>query len=210
MSHARLLLAALALAAAPGYAQTTYRGYDTGPDYGAMIQEQQRRQQQMNGQMQQQEAAIVQGAMQDPRCQMLYQQHRAQGGALSFPQFAYECARTGRFTPEGMATADQAERGNRQAEQNALRGVREAEANRGRAQAEYMDRFGRNNAEAGNGLMGQGSYGNPVTGNNQVLQNTRPGVPTYDPATGQTFVMDQQGNYFVQTPGGWVPMQPRY
>ena len=73
-----------------------------------------------------------------------------------------------------------------------------------------MDRFGRNNAEFGNGLMGQGSYGNPVTGNNQVLQNTRPGVPTYDPRTGQTFVMDQGGHYFVQTPGGWMPMQPRW
>lgn len=200
---------ALALTTATAHAQVMNNGYNLGPDYGAMIRQQQALQAQQNAEMQRQQNQIVQGAMQDPRCQAAYQQFQATGGRMPYPAFAYECARNGRFTPEGMAFANRAEAENRARETARLQELRQSEAARGDAQNRLADGYQRNNGEFGNGLMGRGTYINPLTGGPAVLQNTRPNVVTTDPQTGQRFTMDTQGNQYVLAPNGaWVPLTP--
>ena len=207
----RTLLAAMIAglaAAGPAGAQVMYNGWNLGPDYGAMLRQQEGIQAQRNAQMQQQQEQIVRAAMQDPRCQSAYQQFLGRGGQMPYPQFAYECARTGRFTPEGMAYANQAEAANRAAEMQRLQHLRQAEQNRANAQSQMNDRFQQNNAEFGNTLRGQGTYINPLTGAPTVVQTLRPGVITTDPRTGMNYRMDERGNQYVQAPNGmWQPMR---
>ena len=50
----------------PALAQTVYRGYDIGPDYGRLLQEQLGRSQDLTERMQQTEAQIVLQTMQNP------------------------------------------------------------------------------------------------------------------------------------------------
>lgn len=205
----RVLLAGLVLLPLGAQAQMMYNGYDIGPDYGAMLRQQQAIQAQRNAEMQVQQDAIVRGAMQDPRCQAAYQQFLGRGGQMPYPNFAYECARTGRFTPEGMAYANRVEADNRARETARLQDLRRAEGQRNQAQQQLADGYHRNNGEFGNGLIGQGTYGNPLTGGPIVLQNTRPGMVTTDPQTGQRFTMDNLGNQYVLAPNGaWMPMTP--
>ena len=195
-------------AATPASAQVMHGGYNLGPDYGAMLRQQQQLQQQQNQQMQHVQQQVVQQAMQDPVCIQHYQQHRMQGGQMTPYQFAYECVRQGRFTPQGKAHAFQADRQNQAGEMQRLQALRQAEQQRGQAQQQYMQGFQRNNQEFGNYLQGRNTWVDPRTGQQQVLQHTQPGVPRQDPRTGQVYVMDNSGQYHMRGQDGlWYRMQ---
>lgn len=209
----RTALAALALAAgiglsAPASAQVYYGGYNLGPDYGAMIQQQQQIMRQQQQQMQQREQQIIAQVMQDPRFAPMYHQHRAQGGQMSPQQFAYALAATRWGTPDGIRDFQNSERANAQREHEALRRLREAEAQRGAAQSEWAARHHRNNQEFGRTLQGNSTYVLP-NGQTIVLPHTQPGVPQRD-HHGRTFVMNERGQYFMATPYGWQPIRPAH
>lgn len=212
----RTAAAALAVAAAgmafhtaPAGAQVMYGGYDLGPNYGAMIEQQLERGRQMQGQMAQREQQIIAQVMQDPRAAAMYQQHRAQGGQMSPQQFAYMYAATGGFSREGTAAFQRNEAANGRAEHNTALGLRQAEANRGQAQQGYINGGHAINQEAGNGLQGRGTYVGP-NGQSYVLPTIQPGQIQRDPNTGAAFVMNNQGQYFMYTPNGWQPMRSAY
>ena len=67
-----LLMLLSFLAFAPAGAQTMYRGYDTGPDFGRMLEQSQRDSAQLSAQMQQQQQQAIARSMQDPECQAHY------------------------------------------------------------------------------------------------------------------------------------------
>lgn len=209
----RLGGAALCLAAGllggHAFGQTAYGGYDLGPDYGAMVDQMLEQDRLLGQQIQQSEAQIVQQAMQNPVCQSAYQQHLAGGGQMPYPAFAYQCAATGGFTPEGMARFRASEATNQARERQALQGLREAEQGRAAAQGEYMEGYQQNQTEFGNVLTGKSSWVDPGTGGQVVLPYTQPNTPYRDPASGRTYVMDTLGTYHVQGPDGlWYPMAP--
>lgn len=208
----RTLLACIAalsaLAAAPqAGAQVMYGGYNLGPDYGAMVQQALQRQAAMNQQMQQQQQAIVQRTMANPDCQAKYRQHLAQGGRMSYPDFAYQYAATGGFTAQGMAVYRQSEAANQQREAAAAQGLRQAQAARGQAQQAYAAGYARNQAEAGEVLRGNSSWVDPASGQRRALPYLGPNGGYQDPQTGQRFWRDANGQYYAQAPhGAWYPM----
>jgi hypothetical protein len=211
----RTMFAAFAIAAAaitaqtsPSAAQVTYGGYNLGPDYGIMIRRQQELMRQQQQQMQGHEQQIVAQVMQDPRFGAMYHQHRAQGGQSSPQQFAYWLAATRWGSRDGVAAFQHGERQNHLREYNAFRGVQGAEAARGHAQRGYMDGGHAIRQESGNGLQSRGTYVTPG-GQQRVMPYNQPGVVQQD-AQGNRYVMNNQGQYFMATPHGWVPMQPRY
>lgn len=196
------------LGAAPAGAQVTYNGWNLGPDYGAMADAVNRDRAAQIQQMQQAEAQIVQRAMQDPVCQGYYNQHRAQGGQTPWPTFAYQCAATNRFSPEGTRAFRQTELQNQQAEQDRAIALRDAERARGQAQGQRADSYGRNQAEAGRVMQGQGTWTDPRSGQQQVLPYLG-GPITRDPTTGAYFARDGQGRqYALGRDGQWYPMVP--
>lgn len=208
----RTPLAGLAIAAtavafqtAPSAAQVMYGGYNLGPDYGSMIQEQLQRGQAMQYQMQQKQQQIVTQVMQDPRFQAKYRQYRAQGGQMSPQQYAYNYAATAGYTPDGINRFRKIEGDNQRREGQALRGLRQAEGARGQAQMDYSYGYQRNNNEFGNLLRGNSTYVAP-NGQNYVLPHTQPGQVQRD-YNGNAFVMDNRGQYYMYTPYGWQPMR---
>lgn len=201
-----LALALLGASAASG--QVYYNGWNTGPDYRGMLEEQLRKGRDLDAQLVQQQAAMVEQAMRDPECWAMYQQF---GRGMSYPEFAYQYLATAHFTSEGIARWRQSEAENRVREGAALRALRAAQAARGEAQIENWDEYFSHQSKAGLGLQGQGSYGDPTTGGPVVLQNIRPGVPSYDQRTGRWYSMDERGNYYGQGPDGrWYPMTPEH
>jgi len=203
-----MFAAAALLAANAATAQVYYGGYNLGPDYGAMIQQTLQQQQMQNAQMQQMEQAVVQRTMQDPNCAAMYRQHQAQGGTLSYAQFAYQYAATGGFTPEGLARFRSSERDNQRREHEAWAGYRSAQDERGAAQQAYMDGYARNQNEAGEVLRGNTSWVDPMSGETRALSYVGPN--TYaDPATGRQYRRDDSGQYYVQGADGlWYAMTP--
>jgi hypothetical protein len=196
------------LACAPAAAQVYQSGYDLGPDYGAMLQQQLQRSADLSARMQQAEQALVQRVMQDPECQAMYRRHVAEGGTLSFPQFAYQYAATAGFTPDGIARFRSAEDANRQREQATWQEYRSAQQQRADAQQAYMDGYERNQQEAGRVLQGESSWVDPATGTPRALSYLGPN-DAVDPATGQRFHRDDAGRYYAQgADGAWYPMQP--
>ncbi|WP_439575201.1 hypothetical protein [Phreatobacter sp.] len=209
----RTALAALALAAgiglsAPASAQVYYGGYNLGPNYGAMIEQQQQLARQQQQQMQQQQQQVIAQVMQHPNFGPMYQQHRAQGGQMSPQQFAYQLAATRWGSPEGIRHFQNSERANHQREFDSARGLRDAERRRGDAQMGWSNGYHRNNNEFGRTVQGNSTYVMP-NGQTIVLPHTQPGVPQRD-QHGRTFVMNNQGQYFMATPYGWQPMRPAH
>ena len=203
-----ILGAAALLAANAATAQVYYGGYNLGPDYGAMIQQTLQQQQAQNAQMQQMQQAIVQRAMQDPNCAAMYRQHQAQGGALSYADFAYQYAATGGFSREGIARYRTGEQNNQRGEQAAWAGYRAAQDDRGAAQQAYRDGYAHDQNEAGEVLRGNTSWVDPRTGETRALAYT--GADAYsDPSSGQQYRRDASGQYFVQGADGlWYAMTP--
>jgi len=196
------------LGACTADAQVFQGGYDLGPDFGAMIEQQLQQGNQLAAQMREQEQQIVQQLMQNPDCVARYQQHVAAGGGLSFPQFAYQYAATAGFSNDGIARFRDNERRNLEGERRAWAGYRGAQDQRAITQNGYAEGYFANQVEAGNVLQGNSSWIDPASGQNRALaysgQNT-----IVDPATGQTFYRDDSGQYYaLGSDGLWYPMTP--
>ncbi|WP_386066067.1 hypothetical protein ACFJIW_16165 [Tahibacter sp. UC22_41] len=201
-----ILVQLLGAAAAP--AQVYQSGYDLGPDYGAMLQRQLQQSAALSQQMQTAEQQLVQQVMQNPDCLARYQQHRAMGGQLSYPQFAYQYAATAGFSNDGIARFRAAEQRNQQAEQHSRQGYRQAQDQRAQAQQAYADGYTANQAEAGRVLQGNSSWVDPTTGQTQSLAYADQNV-SVDPATGRTYYRDDSGQYYVRGDDGlWYAMTP--
>lgn len=204
---AAVLAAASTLAATPAGAQVMYNGWNLGPDYGAMADAVNRDRAAQMQQMQQAEAQIIQRAMQDPTCQAYYRQHRAQGGQTPWQSFAYQCAATNNFSPEGVRAFREGEMRNQRGEQDRLAALRNAERARGQAQGQWADGYGRNQGEAGRVMQGQSTWTDPRTGQQQVLPYLG-GPITRDPNTGAYYGRDAQGQqYALGRDGQWYPMR---
>ena len=198
---------ALSAAAAPAGAQVMYNGWNVGPDYGAMVDQVNRDRAAQMQQMQQGEQQVVRQAMQDPVCQQYYAQHRAQGGQTPWPVFAYQCAATGRFSPQGIQQYRQTEMQNQQAEQQRWAALQDAERQRALAQGQWAGGYGRNQAEMGRVMQGQQSWTDPRTGQQQALPYLG-GSVSRDPATGRVYARDAQGQQYVQGQDGlWYPLR---
>jgi len=190
-------------------AQVYYGGYNLGPDYGAMIQQQLQQQQQMNQQMEQQAQAVVAQAMQNPECQARYREYLAGGGTLPYAQFAYQYVATAGFSSDGIARFRRSEADNQRREANALAGVRDAEAATGAALAERSEHFADNQRQAGDNLRGNGNWIDPNDGSRRTLSYLGENAAYTDPQSGRVYQRDVHGNYFVQGADGlWYPMAP--
>lgn len=201
-------VAAVVLGAAPAAAQVTYGGYDLGPDYGAMVRQQEQLMQRQQQQMQTQERQIVAQVMNDPRFRPLYQQHRAQGGQSTPEQFAYWLAATNWGSREGVRQFHDNERRNAENVHRSWRGVQDAERQRQEAMRQNGARQGEIARERGNTLQGNSTYVGR-DGRQYVLPHTQPGVVQRD-YQGNSFVMDNSGQYHQLTPHGWQPMRPAF
>jgi len=196
------------LVAAPAAAQTMYRGYDTGPDFNAMIERAQRDGAQLSAQMQAQQQQAIARSMQDPECQAHYRAFLQRGGQMPFPNFAYQCAATANFSPEGMRRYREGEVRNQREEQVRREELRRAEEARGRAQGEYNERYREGQREQGRVMQGQATFVDPRNGQPVVLPYMGPNGYT-DPSTGQRYARDPQGNQYVMLPNGqWQMMYP--
>ena len=180
---ALLTVAAAACWATQGAAQVYYNGYDIGPDYGAMLNQELQRGQQLDREMQARTADIVQRTMQNPDCYAKYQQHLAQGGTLSYPQFAYQYAATGGFTPDGIQRYRRSEQQNQQKEHQAGLDWQRAQRERGQAQQQNADRYSRNQNQAGDVLQGRSWWIDPTTGH--YFDDTKRYVDALDISEGE-------------------------
>lgn len=205
----KTLLAAAALvglAAAPASAQVMYNGWNLGPDYGRMVDEVNRERHAQMMQMQQLMNQIVGEAMQDPACRSAYRQHRAQGGGMPYPDFAFLCAATNRFDPEGVRQFRMMEAQNQSAEARQRAALRLAEHHRGRAQQGLAEGYATGQWEAGNVMQGNSTWTDPRTGQRVVLPYLG-GPISRDPATGQFYGRDPQGRqYALGQDGLWYPL----
>ncbi|HYD65426.1 hypothetical protein [Azospirillum sp.] len=203
------ILAAGLLAGTAAVAQTMYGGYNLGPDYGAIVNQLLQQDQALGQRIRQTEAQVVQQAMHNPICQNAYQQHLAGGGQMPYPDFAYQCAATAGFTPDGMARFRNSEADNQMRERRAMDGLRQAEQARAAAQGGHAEGYYRNQQELGYALQGKSTWIDPNTGYEAALPHTNPGTLYVDPGSGNGYVMDNQGNYYVQPPHGyWYQMAP--
>lgn len=162
------------------------------------------------------QAAYVQGIVQqnmaNPQIQAQYQQALANGYQGSIEQFAYGWAATGGYSDGGKANYAATSRQIATQQQNAMNGYHAAVENSRNAMNGLNDGFSRNMQEAGNGLMGNGTYSSPYPNSNQVLpygwqQNT---VNQYN---NQHYWVDHAGNYYHIDPNnsGWMaPVYPTY
>ena len=165
-------------------------------DYGAMIQQQMQQGANMAAQMQQMQQGIVQQNMQNPQVQQMYQQHLAQGGTMSFEQFAYGYAATGGYSQQGKQQYYQNEQMIQRNEQAAIGRYRDSQAENYQAMQDMHQRNSEIAHHRGNTLNGTTDYRDPSNGNTYNLpHNMPPNSYQYDYNSGQVFRNDQQGNY---------------
>lgn len=180
-------------------------------DYGAMIQQQMNAMNQNIARGQQQVNQIVQQRMRDPQVQAAYRDYVARTGgrpAMDYPTFTYNYVYTNGFSAQGIAHARANEAGIQAREQASVQGLREAQAVRGAAQQTQRDSYTRNQQEAGRGLIGQSTYTAP-NGAPLQLPHTWQKNTTYQ-HQGQTYHVDQTGQYHVLGANGWwYPLSPR-
>jgi hypothetical protein len=152
------------------------------------------------------EQQIYQNAMNRPEVVAAYQQHVAAGGQMSLEQFSTRWVQTAGFNPvvarqwdNTIADINRRDRQNIIDTRNHINGVwRET-------MDERFDSNWRNGQIVGDLLSGQGPYSDG-SGNQWTLPNTlSPGQYATD-HYGNTFTVDQSGNYYRATPHGWVPM----
>jgi hypothetical protein len=189
-------------------ALAAFAGAAGAQDFDAMIRQQLQAGQALSMQMQQAEQQIVQQTMQNPDCQAKYQQHLASGGTLSYPQFAYQYAATGGFTPGGIANFRRSEQANQAAEMAKWNDLRGAQDQRAAAQGAYAESYFQGQQEQGRVMQGQSTWVDPASGQSRALSYLG-GNAYVDPNTGQAFVRDERGQFYAQGPdGGWYPMTP--
>ena len=173
-------------------------------DFGTMIQQQLQQGNARGQQMQQMQNNIVQQNMQNPRVQQMYQQHVANGGQMSFQEFAYAYAGTGGFTPEGTNRWNQNERSIQQRDQAAVDAYRQNQGQNARAMQEMQNRQDEIAHARGNLLNGTTDYVDPGTGKQYNLPHTAQGGDTFhDSNSDQNFQRDGQGNYRREDPSGY-------
>jgi hypothetical protein len=205
---ATIALAACACASTDTFGQVYYGGYKLGPDFNAMINQGMANMNNIVKQAEEAGARAVQQAMNDPRCQAMYQQHQQQGGRMSLQQFAYEYARTGGFTQQGKINAFNVEQNNQAKEKQAYDAWQAAQRNASNAINQWQEGYRRNQNEAGNVMTGKMTYVDP-NGRQFVLPYLQPGYTT-DRNTGTVYHLDQFGRYhYMQNNSGyWVPLNP--
>lgn len=152
------------------------------------------------------EQQIYQNAMNRPEVIAAYQQHVASGGQMSLEQFATRWVQTAGFNPvvarqwdQTIADINRRDRQNIIDTNNHINGLWRETMN------ERFDSNWRNGQIVGDLLSGQGPYSDS-SGTQWTLPNTlSQGQYTTD-YYGNTFTVDQNGNYYRATPYGWVPM----
>jgi hypothetical protein len=162
-----------------------------------MVREQLARSQQLDREMQASTADIVQRTMQNPDCYARYQQHLAQGGTMSYPQFAYQYAATGGFTPEGIQRYRASEQQNQEKEHRAWQDWQRAQRERGQTRQQYADGYSRNQNQAGDVLQGRSWWIDPTTGQRRSLAYLGPNQGYVDYQTGNRYWRDDAGRYAV-------------
>ena len=180
-------------------------------DYGAMIQQQMQAMNQNLARGEQQIQQMVQQRMQDPAVQQAWQRYVQQTGgrpAMNYATFTYNYIYTNGFSAQGVAHARNNEAGIQARERAAVQGLRQAEQQRGQAQQAQRDGYSANQQEAGRQLMGQSTYIAP-NGQPLVLPHTWQRNTSYT-HQGQTYHVDQNGQYHVRAANGWwYPLAPR-
>jgi hypothetical protein len=180
-------------------------------DYGTMIQQQMNAMNQNIARGQQQVNQIVQQRMRDPQVQAACRDYVARAGgrpAMDFPTFAYHHVYTNGFSAQGIAHARANEAGIRAREQVSVQGLREAQAARGAAQQAQRDGYARNQQEMGRALIGQSTYRAPDGAPLQLPHAWHKN--TTHQHLGQTYHVDQTGQYHVLGANGWwTPLSPR-
>ena len=169
-----------------------------------MIQQQMNAMNQNIARGEQQVDQIVQQRMRDPQVQAAYRDYVARAGgrpAMDFPTFTYNYVYTNGFSAQGLAHARANEAGIQAREQASVQGLRDAQTARGAAQQAQLDGYARNQQEAGRGLIGQSTYRAP-DGASLQLPHTWQKNTTYQ-HQGQTYHVDQTGQYHVLGANGW-------
>jgi hypothetical protein len=198
---ASLALAACACSATDAFGQVYYGGYNLGPDYGSMI----------NQALAQQNAAVqaaqnrahqaIEQAMQNPRCQAMYQQHRQHGGQTSLRDFAYWFVATNGGDAAATRRYMESERNNQRKEQNAWFGLQMAQEQSRQAMSNWQEGYRQNQQEQGNIMTGRQSYTDP-SGQRHLLPYTQPGIYR-DANTGVVYGLDQFGRYYMRDVNGY-------
>ena len=159
----------------------------------------------MNNQMQAHFNGIMQANINNPEIQRQYQVYRQQGGMLDFPGYCQRYAETGGFSQQGFqnAMASQAQihaqdTANRNAYYQHSQQVRQETYDYRNA---VQDRWAK---ERGENLSAQAPYVNSHDGSTwQLPTNATPGQVFQDPASGNQFVMDVHGQYWMHNGQGW-------
>ena len=159
----------------------------------------------MNAQMQARFDSIMQANMNNPEIQRKYQVYLQQGGTLNFPSYCQRYAETGGFTPQGYQQAMAT-----QAQINAQDAANMNACHQHSAQLQQSTWEYRNNVQdqwaqqRGENLSGEAPYVNSQDGSTwQLPTNAAPGQVFYDNSSGNHFVMDVHGQYWMNNGQGW-------
>jgi len=194
------------IAATSLFVAATVSGPVSAQDYGAMVQQSMNRMNQIINNAQQGVNNIVQQRMHDPQVQASYRQYLAQRRAwgqpaMDYPTYTYNYVYTRGFSRDGIAHAQANEAGIRANENAAVRRLRDAEAQRGAAQQQQRDGYFANQQEAGRGLMGQSTF-RAQNGAQVVLPHTWQANTRHE-FGGNTYHVNESGQYFVRASNGW-------
>jgi hypothetical protein len=174
-------------------------------DFNAIYQEHLRQGQELDRRIQSAQEGIVNQNMQNPRVQAMYQQHLAQGGRMSFQEFAYMYGATAGFTPDGIQRWQRSETNIQQNEAQAMQRYREHQNQLQQQTFQQMQEQNQRWArQRGNIMNGTSDYRNPNDGTVHNLPNTvQPGTAVYDRGNDQLYWNGPQGQYQQQTSDGY-------
>lgn len=153
---------------------------------------------------------VIQQNVADPRVQAGYNAWIANGGGGTIEEFAYGWAATGGYSAQGLANYGATSAQINVQQQQAITNYFNSQGTYAEAYGEYTGGFQGNITEAGNGLMGNGTFYNPNTGTNEVLPYTwQPRtVNTYN---GSNYYVDGLGTYWQMDPSGYFyGLSPTY
>lgn len=164
----------------------------------------------LNEAMRRTEQQIINANMNNPQVNAMYQQHVAQGGTMSYQEFAYYYAATGGFSQQGMQQFRNNELNNQRQEQSAWNGYMNSVNDYRNAYNNYTNSWQNIQSQRGDLLTGNWNYYDPSNGQNYYLPYTTPaGGYYYDSGSGNTFQMDGSGNYQHYNNGWWYQTYAR-